>query len=197
MGRSKKFDYQAAIQSSLIAHPDGLTLDELLERSGFQVDRSTLFRHLARLIQAGGVERVGKARASRYRPLPITAVRDASHPHYTPRPALAPERSAENYPPVRVEPDSVPQPDRLAPPDNVADFTSAHRAVIKKAVCTVVREWKRCNRINLQIYLSLMAEPEHLDALTAAVEARLAGLHAGDLAEFGLTEDEFRRFIPQ
>lgn len=255
MGRARKFDYQAAIQHNLIAASGALTLDELLERSGLEVDRSTLFRHLTALIQQGRVERLGKARASRYRPLggtradeaptqadmPHPAARfaperlaaslpgDRSHltqvtdrqfdiggafepPMGTPGTAIIDDRSApgrtedvpesadaahltqesqesngsmaENYGPAPAEPKSAPVP---APDYGVA---------IRKAVRLVVREWKRCDRRNLQIYLSLLAEPEHVEALGVTVEQELAGLHEGNLDLFGLTAAEFSEFDP-
>ena len=71
MGRPKKFNYQAVIENKLAEHPDGFSLDELLAFSELKVDRSTLFRHLTRLIERGQAERIGNARASRYR-LPCT-----------------------------------------------------------------------------------------------------------------------------
>ena len=184
MGRSKKFDYQAIIENSLIAHPDGLTLDELLEQSGLNVDRSTVFRHLTHLIEQGRAERIGNARASRYRPPGVAGIREDLVLPYTQRPAVEDVRPAENYQQVRAEPDSVPV---LAP---------EYDAVVKKAVRTIVREWKRCNRVNLQIYLSLLAKPEHLDGLAAAVEKELAGLHERNLVKFGLSQADFRDFIP-
>lgn len=197
MGRSKKFDYQAAILASLNAHPDGLTLDELLERSGFEVDRSTLFRHLARLIQSGGAERIGNARASRYRSRRVAGIAAEPALPDTPRPEVRQPpvprehslpihhvRSAEVHPPPGAETVAVP----VLPPE--------HRAVVRKAVRTVVREWKRYDRVNLKIYLSLLAKAEHLDALAAAVEAELDRLHEGNLAEFDLSQAEFAGFIP-
>lgn len=168
MGRSKKFDYQAAIENSLIGHPDGLTLDELLERSGLEVDRSTLFRHLTRLIETGRAERIGDARASRYRALGAAPIRANLAPPDTQR------AEAERVP---VE---VPQLD----------------AAVKKTVRTIVREWKRCSQVNLEIYLSLFVEPRYLNQVAAAVEKELAGLHEGNLDKFGLTPAEFSVFIP-
>lgn len=88
MARQQKFDYEAALENDLIAHPGGLTLDQLLERSGFKVDRSTLFRHLSRLIEQGRAERIGKARASRYRPLAAAEIGAQTAPANTER--LAP-----------------------------------------------------------------------------------------------------------
>ena len=88
MARQQKFDYQAALEIDLMAHPDGLTLDQLLEHSGFKVDRSTLFRHLSRLIAQGRAERIGKARASRYRPLAAAAIPADAPSAYTRRPSL-------------------------------------------------------------------------------------------------------------
>lgn len=168
MGRSVKFDYHAAIENSLIAHRDGLALDELLRSSGLDVDRSTLFRHLARLIETGRVERIGNARASRYR-IPSNAP--------VPAPLALPGTA-------HAEPAEVP----AAAPD--------HDAVVKKAVRTIVREWKRFDRVNLQIYLSLMVKPEHLDEVAAAVESELDGLHEGNLDRFGLAPADLAGFIP-
>lgn len=188
MGRSRKFDYQAAIENSLNARPDGLTLDEILERAGFEVDRSTLFRHLARLIAEGRAERIGNARASRYRPLGAgtreRVVPPPAQPAAQPPGQPSANKEAGNYRQVPAKPAGVPV---LSP---------EHAAVVKKAVRTVVREWKRCNRVNLQIYLSLLAKAEHLDKLTAAVEKELAGLHEGNLTEFELTEAELRAYTP-
>ena len=168
MGRSVKFDYRAAIEDSLTAHPDGLPLDDLLSRSGFNVDRTTLFRHLTRLIEAGRVERIGNARASRYRLHEIAPVRTE---------LTAPDTQ-------RAEPDRVP----IAAPD--------YGAAVKKAVRTIVREWKRCNRVNLEIYLSLLVPSEHLNDVAAAVERELIGLHEGNLDEFGLSPADFSNFVP-
>jgi len=168
MGRSAKADYQAVIESTLAAHPDGLPLDELLERAGLKVDRSTLFRQLTRLIETGRAERIGDARASRYRLLGAAPVRAPLAPPYT----------------ERAEPESVPV---VAP---------EHDAVVKKAVCRIVREWKRCDPVNLQIYLSLLVEPKHLNKVAATVEEELVGLHEGNLARFGLSQAEFSAFIP-
>jgi hypothetical protein len=168
MGRSAKADYQAVLESTLATHPDGLPLDELLERSGLKVDRSTLFRHLTRLIETGRAERIGDARASRYRLLGAAPVRAPLAPPDT----------------QRAEPKSVPVE------------AMEYDAVVKKAVRRIVREWKQCNPVNLQIYLSLLVEPKHLNKVTAAVEEELAGLHEGNLARFGLSQAEFSAFIP-
>jgi hypothetical protein len=166
MGRSVKFDYRAAIEDSLTAHPEGLPLDDLLSRSGFSVDRTTLFRHLARLIEAGRVERIGNARASRYRRREIAP----AHPPL----ALPDTRDAE--------PESVP----AAAPD--------YSAAVTKAVRTIVRDWKRFDRINLQIYLSLLVKPEHLSEVAEMAEKELAGLHEGNLDAFGISLAAFRGF---
>ena len=201
MGRSKKFDYQTLIESSLIAHPDGLTLDQLLEHSGFNVDRSTLFRHLARLIERGSAERIGKARASRYRLLdPARIAPDPEPPDRQP-PAVqqGPEflqRGPANetpFPPPSEVP-QLPQTGR-AEPDRVP-VAALDGAVVKKVVRTIVREWKRFSRVNLEIYLSLLVEPEHLNVVAEAVEKELAGLHEGNLAGFGLSPAEFFEFTP-
>lgn len=214
MGRPRKFDYQAAIVGSLAAHPDGLTLDQLLERSGFEVDRSTLFRHLTRLMQSGSVVRTGQARASRYRSLgvpetgaeppaplapipalPSTGFRPAAPPGTEPQ--SAPERrlavSAPAHRPVAAglrpaQADPGPNPAPVLPP--------GYEMVVKKAVRTAVRDWKRYDRANLHIYVSLLAKAEHRDALAAVVEAALAGLHEGNLAEYDLSPAEFSRFVP-
>lgn len=174
MGRSNKFDYQAAIETVLIAHPEGLSLDELVEHSGLQVDRSTLFRHLTHLLESGRAERVGKARASRYRPLAPART--------TPDPESSETQRAHET--VRTEPESVPSQ------------ASAHDAVVKKAVRTIVHDWKRFDRVNLQIYLSLLVRPERVNELGAAVEKELAGLREDNLDQFGLTQDDFSRYIP-
>ncbi len=168
MGRSVKLDYQAVIKNKLSGYPDGLALDQLLARSGLQVDRSTLFRHLTRLIEKGRAERIGDARASRYRLLGEVPIRAHLALPYT----------------QRAEPESVP----VEAPEC--------GAVVKKAVRTIVREWKRCNQVNLEIYLSLFVEPQHLNQVAAAVENELAGLHEGNLDKFGLTPAEFSVFIP-
>ena len=202
MGRSKKFDYQTVIENSLIAHPEGLTLDQLLERSGFTVDRSTLFRHLARLIERGSAERVGNARASRYRPLDPARIAADPEPPDRQRPAVRQvpeflERRPANETPFPL-PSEVPQLPKTgrAEPARVPVMAPESGAVVKKAVRKIVREWKRFSRINLEIYLSLLVEPEHLNALAEAVEKELAGLHEGNLADFGLSTDEFFDFTP-
>ena len=199
----------------LIAHPDGQTLDELLQRSGLDVDRSTLFRHLTRLIELRRAERIGKARASRYRPPGVAVIRgdlalpqtqpaavqsmpgvlERYSPNETPVPSAGEvqqvhlagrddARSAENSLQVRAEPVSVP------------DRALAHDAVVMKAVRTIVRDWKRCNQVNLRIYLSLLVMPEHLDEVAAAVEKELAGLDEDALARFGLSPAELAGFTP-
>ncbi|MBE0624425.1 MAG: hypothetical protein IH606_06405 [Burkholderiales bacterium] len=198
MGRSNKFDYRAAIQMTLLAHPDGLSLDELVEHSGLKVDRSTLFRHLTRLIATGRAQRVGKARASRYRPLDpgrAAADPDPADPRH---PATGQEPEALQYPLPDEAPgaDAEPYPVDGAEAKNVPDWTPAHEAAVKKAVRTVVREWKRCNRLNLQIYLSLLVKPEQVNELVAVVEKELAGLHQDNLDSFGLTPAEFARYVP-
>lgn len=198
MSRTNKFDYQTAIEKTLFAHPNGLSLDELVEHSGLEVDRSTLFRHLAQLIEAGRAERVGKARASRYRPLDQGRVAPDPDPADARHPATRHEPEVLQGPQPNEAPGADPEPhpaDRTEP-KNVRDRTLEHAATVKKAVRTVVREWKRCNRINLQIYLSLLVRPEQVDELVAAVEEALAGLDEDNLDRFGLTQAEFRRFVP-
>jgi hypothetical protein len=202
MGRSNKFDYQAAIETCLIAHPEGLSLDQLVEHSGLQVDRSTLFRHLTHLIESGRVERIGKARASRYRPLnPARSVPDPE-PSHIPPPAVqrAPKFLESHLPeaPSFQPPSEVHQASEInrAGPEDVSSRTPQHEAVVKKAVRTIVRDWKRCNRVNLEIYLSLLVKPEQVDEIGAEVEKELAGLRADDLDRFGLTLADFDRFVP-
>ncbi|MEK7438100.1 MAG: helix-turn-helix domain-containing protein [Pseudomonadota bacterium] len=200
MSRSNKFDYQMALENSLIAHPEGLSLDELVAHTGLKVDRSTLFRHMSQLIEQGRVERVGKARASRYRSLnPAQAVPDP-HPPGTQHPAIAraPE-SAERRRPEVVPAQPLPRTGSLEPTPVSSPTTEPignYDAVVKKAVRTIVREWKRCNRVNLQIYLSLLVKPDVLDELAEVVEKELAGLREDDLDRFGLTPMEYSRFIP-
>lgn len=204
MARSNKFDYQTAIETSLIANPDGLTLDQLLERSGLAVDRSTLFRHLAKLIEQGRAERLGKARASRYRS--PTLARIAPDPEPEPeqglRPGLghAPELMA--YPqaqdtpfPPRSEVEPLPQTGRAVPAP-IPAAAPDNGEVVNKAVRKIVREWKRFSRVNLEIYLSLLVQPAQMSEVAAAVEKELAGLHQGNLAKFGLTPAEFAGFKP-
>ena len=93
MSQPAKIDYQAVIEKNLIGHPDGLPLDELLQRSGLKVDRSTFFRHLTRLIEGGRAQRIGRARASRYRLLGVARIRAHLALPYAQRPAVqyAPE----------------------------------------------------------------------------------------------------------
>ncbi|TSA10356.1 MAG: hypothetical protein D4R74_14890 [Betaproteobacteria bacterium] len=91
---------------------------------------------------------------------------------------------AGNHGPAPAEAENVPVP------------TPDYGVAIRKAVRVVVREWKRCDRRNLQIYLSLLAEPEHVDALSVTVEQELAGLHEGNLEKFELTPAEFGEFDP-
>lgn len=201
MGRSKKFDYQAILENQLIAEPGGLSLDALLERCGLKVDRSTLFRHLARLIEKGRVERVGKARASRYRPLNIARMNTYPEPPHTQRPATQhiPE-IAERQPPSEAplltpsEAHQVHQPGR-AEPDDIPVATPDYGTAVKKAVRTVVRDWKRCDEVNLRIYLSLLVKPEHVEDVAAAVKIELADLHEGNLDGYGLSPADFSRFI--
>jgi hypothetical protein len=202
MGRTNKFDYQAAIETCLIAHPEGLSLDELVEHSGLQVDRSTLFRHLTHLIEGGRVERIGKARASRYRPL--NSARSAPDPESPRIPPSAVQRAPElseshlpkapsSQPPSEAHPASEISG---AEPERVPGRGPQHEAVVKKAVRTIVRDWKRCNRVNLEIYLSLLVKPEQVDEIGAEVEKELAGLRADNLDRFGLTQADFSLFDP-
>ena len=202
MGRSKKFDYEAAIEDCLSAHPDGLALDELLQRSGLEVDRSTLFRHLTKLIEQGRAERIGKARASRYRPPSL--VRSAADPVPVAgrQPGVAPAPAILEHPLPAATP--VPPPSEVrqlpqaaqAEPDRVPALAVEHDEVVKKAVRKIVREWKRFDRVNLQIYLSLLVKPGLQDGVAVAVEKELAGLHQGKLAAFELTPAEFADFTP-
>jgi hypothetical protein len=202
MGRSRKFDYQASIESELAAAPDGLSLDDLLARCGLKVDRSTLFRHLTHLIEIGRVERTGNARASRYR------ARRGAGADTLPAPAVSRQISVQQAPEFtdRQLPNGAPglppaegRPLREAGgavPDAIPATAPEYEAVVKKAVRTIVREWKRCSPVNLQIYLSLLVQPEQLDRVAAAVAKELTALHEGDLDRFGLTPEEFRSFIP-
>ncbi|MBE0614847.1 MAG: hypothetical protein IH604_14350 [Burkholderiales bacterium] len=198
MGRSNKFDYQVAIEASLIAHPEGLSLDELVELLGLKVDRSTLFRHMAHLIEQGRVERIGKARASRYRAL--NTAQDVPKP--TPPDATLPAAAQAAEPVAPAQANAAPgEAPRLRRAGDVERRSASSRAVeyeavVKKAVRTVVRDWKRCNHVNLQIYLSLLVKPDVLDAIAEVVEKELAGLSEDDLDRFGLTPSEFSRFIP-
>jgi hypothetical protein len=201
MARSRKFDYQNLVEKELGAAPDGISLDELLQRCALEVDRSTLFRHLARLIEIGRVERIGKARASRYR------LRDPAQTH---TPAVAPPdqflapapstQTAQQAPlpePLHLAASAaphLPQSGRTEPyqtPPAAPDYGTA----VRKAVRTVVRDWKRRNDVNLRIYLSLLVKREQIEAAAVAVEVALAGLHEGNLNEYGLTPAEFDRFI--
>ncbi len=197
MGRPNKFDYQAVIENKLAEKPDGFTLDELLQYSELKVDRSTLFRHLTRLIERGRAERIGKARASRYR-LPgvagiaaDSALADAQRPlvQYLPQPPEQDRtnetpRPADNDPQLHVEPDSLPVE------------ALKHGAVVRKAVRRIVQEWKRCSQANLEIYLSLLVAPEQLDEVAAIVKKELIGLHEGNLHRYELSPADFSGFIP-
>ncbi len=201
MGRSAKIDYQAVLEKNLIGHPDGLPLDELLERSGLKVDRSTLFRHLARLIEKGRVERVGKARASRYRPLNIARMDTYPESTNTQRPAAQPipeiaERQPRNERPLSTsgEAHQIHQSGR-AEPDNMPVATPDYGTAVRKAVRTVIRDWKRCDEVNLRIYLSLLVKPEHVEEVAAAVKIELAALHEGNLDGYGLSPADLSRFI--
>ena len=196
MGRMQKFDYQAAIELSLIDHPEGLSLDELVERSGLKVDRSTLFRHLTTLIESGRAERIGKARASRYRALGSARSGPGMQArHAALQPAAEPVEqqipNASSYP----APTDTPHTDPSGRPEPEHAVVLVHEAVVKKAVRAIVRDWKRYNRINLEIYLSLLVTPESQDEVAAEVEKALAGLRAEDLPAFGLTRDEFARYV--
>jgi hypothetical protein len=203
MGRPAKFDYQSAIESSLIANPDGLTLDQLLERSGFEVDRSTLFRHLAKLIEQGRAERLGKARASRYRSPSLVRIATDPAPHGGRHPELGPAPEFIEQPLPRAASFRPPQgaihpahQTVRAEPDRVSAGPLGYGEAVKKAVRKVVREWKRFSRVNLEIYLSLLVKPEHLNQVVEAVEYALTGLNEGNLADFGLTPAEFAGFTP-
>ena len=198
MGRSKKFDYESVIESKLLEHPDGLTLDELLARSGLEIDRSTLFRHLARLIERGRAQRVGKARASRY------LLR--GHPGSEAAPALPDAQGSA------VQPVPAPAPTERTPPlesafsgwnraplpesDRIPAELPEQGALVKKAVRRIVREWKQCSEVNLQIYLSLLVPRDQLDGFSSVVRRELAGLHEGNLDRFELTPSEFSGFVP-
>lgn len=75
MPRRATIDYAAVIEKALSGHPEGLTPEALLAESGLAVDRSTLHRHMAALLRARRVERVGAGRATRYRLLGISRIR--------------------------------------------------------------------------------------------------------------------------
>ena len=201
MARTNKFEYEALVESELISAPGGLSLDELLARCGLNVDRSTLFRHLARLIELGRVERVGNARASRYRPANIARAPALPEPPQAARPAAANVVRITERQPTHGTPHSMPgeahqaqQTGRLEP-ENPPVSIPEHDIALKKAVRTVVRDWKRCNEMNLRIYLSLLVKPEYVEELAAAVKVELAGLHEGNLEAYGLTPLEFSRYI--
>ena len=198
MGRARKFDYQTAIEGTLTAHPDGLSLDEMLGLAGFEIDRSTLFRQLARLIEQAKVERVGKARASRYRWLGEHGASTAPRPPMERPPAeiAANEpRSEKPAPAVRTEPDAgVPESTQ---PDATNAETPEHAIAINKAVRAIVRDWKRYDRVNLHIYLSLLVAREHIDRLAAAVDRELRGLHPDRLEKFGLTPEDLAVYRSQ
>jgi hypothetical protein len=201
MGRSKKFDYQTLVEDELIAQPAGLSLDELLRRCALTVDRSTLFRHLSSLVEMGRVERVGKARASRYRPLNIERMHTPPEAERTPQSAAQPAPQSAAHPPPHEAPLSASGAARQAQQPGRAEAVSVpvaapdYGAAVKKAVRTVVRDWKQCNEVNLRIYLSLLVPPEQVEALAAAVKIELAGLRAGNLDVYGLSPADFSRFI--
>jgi len=245
MSRTSKFDYQAAIEKNLIAWPDGLTLDELLERSALEVDRSTLFRHLTRLIERGRAERIGKARATRYRllgaapvkpeaglpdaaptapPVPPQAPDDhhdrsaapaaastlasRAEPDVTPPVPPADSFGAPGDPPARDRPDSTPASPQApfaftagafpssARSDGAALEDSRHGPLLIKAVRRIVRERKRFNPVNLDIYLSLLVPREELDEFAAEVRKELNGLNADNLHRFGISPAEFSGYTP-
>ena len=188
---------------SLNAHPEGLSLDELVEHSGLKVDRSTLFRHMAQLIEQGRAERIGKARASRYRPLNVlTSAPDRSAQNPPPPGASTPATAQSAEPVAPSQPIAPPDEAQVSHPSGSAEPQSGpsraidYEAVVKKAVRTVVRDWKRCNHINLQIYLSLLVKPDVLDEIAEVVEKELASLTEDDLDRFGLTPTEYSRFVP-
>jgi hypothetical protein len=202
MGRTRKFDYQGLIEAELTAQPDGLRLDDILARCALNVDRSTLFRHLSRLIEAGRIEHIGKARASRYRWIGGTGISaDPATPDNPPsmlEPALEPtDRHAPTESAIPAQGDSAPLhlTDSTAP-EARAISVRRYEAVVQKAVRTVVREWKSCSRVNLRIYLSLLVDPEQLESVAAVVESELAGLHEGNLSAYGLTLGEYAGFTP-
>ena len=66
---------------------------------------------------------------------------------------------------------------------------------MKKAVRTVVRDWKRCDELNLRIYLSLLVKPEQVEELAAVVKIALSGLHEDNLDGYGLSPADFSRYI--
>jgi hypothetical protein len=245
MSRTSKFDYQAAIESNLTPWPDGLTLDELLAHSALDVDRSTLFRHLSRLIERGRAERIGKARATRYRllgaapikPEPVLPDAAPTAPPTVPEPREDHPRNAAPTAasppgPSGTEPDSIPAAPRadsfsapddplpLARPDSTSArprapfaFTasaspsparsdsaaledSRHGPLVIKAVRRIVRERKRFDPVNLDIYLSLLVPREELDEFAAVVRKELAGLHEDNLHRFGISPAEFSGYTP-
>ena len=201
MARSRKFDYQNLVEKELGVAPDGISLDELLQRCALEVDRSTLFRHLARLIEIGRVERIGKARASRYRLLKAAQAHTAPEVPpaqvFAPAPSTQMTQQAPLHEPLHLAASAAPhqpQSGRTEPyqtPPAAPDYSTA----VRKAVRTLVRDWKRRNDVNLRIYLSLLVKREQVEGAAAAVEVALAGLHQGNLNEYGLTPAEFDRFI--
>ncbi len=75
MARRAQIDYQAVLENALANYPSGIALDELMREAKLSVDRSTVSRHLAQLIALRRVERVGNARAARYRLLGVGRIR--------------------------------------------------------------------------------------------------------------------------
>ena len=201
MARTNKFDYAALAESELISAPEGLSLDELLARCGLKVDRSTLFRHLTKLIDLGRVERVGNARASRYRPITVgQTLAPAEPPKAAPLAApnvvqLTQRLPAHETPRLTPGESRQPQPFGRTETANPPVLVPDHGMAVNKSVRTIVRDWKRRNETNLRIYLSLMVKPEYVEELVAAVKAELAGLHEGNLDAYGLTPAEFSRYL--
>ena len=113
-------------------------------------------------------------------PVPVYRERHLTDKSPVPPPSAAPPL----HQPARAEPDRVPA------------AAVEYGETVNKAVRKIVREWKRFSRVNLQIYLSLMVKPEHLNRVAAAVEKELAGLHQGNLAAFGLSPAEFAAYTP-
>ena len=52
----------SVVENELIAAPDSLSLNRLLERCGLKVNRSTLFCHPMRHIEKGRLASVGEVR---------------------------------------------------------------------------------------------------------------------------------------
>lgn len=69
-----------------------------------------------------------------------------------------------------------------------------YRAQVRKAVCTVVRDWKQFDEQRLRQQLQGTVRPEHLDEVIDEIRREVDGLHEGNLVRFRLSMADLAAF---